>query len=193
MLKALFKYSVLCQYWGTLLIMQEKHMQQPKHEINILNLSKLSLFLTEMTPVTSSSSEMMNPRPAEDAKYMKLFFPGFPSVNTIINIKTMAQFCKYWTCVMFVIIAISSIHWLVFSHKLSVSVTELPSAANLPICILLSSEVKVFFNVFFAGFPSSASLLELETKSIRSFAKISQSQRRPLLGLKCPSRGLLRD
>ena len=36
-----------------------------------------------MTPVTSSSSEMMKPRPAEDAKYMKLFFPGFPSVNTI--------------------------------------------------------------------------------------------------------------
>ena len=83
---------------------------------------------------------------------------------------------------MFVIIAISSIYWLVLSHKLSVSVTELPSVGNFPICILLSSEVKVFFNVFFAGFPSSASLLELETKSIRRSAKISQSRRRPLLG-----------
>ena len=129
----------------------------------------LSLFLTEMTPVTSSSSEMMKPRPAEDAKYMKLFFPGFPLINRYNylkqNIKILAQFCKYWTCVMFVIIAISSIYWLVLSHKLSVSVTELPSAGNFPICILLSSEVKVFFNVFFAGFPSSASLLEQSLSS----------------------------
>ena len=33
---------------------------------------------------------------------------GFP-FSKYYN-KTMAQFCKYWTCVMFVIIAISSIH-----------------------------------------------------------------------------------
>ena len=37
-----------------------------------------TLFLTEMTPVISSSSEMMKPRPSEDAKYVKLLFLGFP-------------------------------------------------------------------------------------------------------------------
>ena len=31
-----------------------------------------------MTPVTSSSSDIMKPLPSEDEKYMKLFFPGFP-------------------------------------------------------------------------------------------------------------------
>ena len=69
-------------------------MQQSKHEINILNLGILALFLTEMTPVTSSSSEMMKPRPAEDAKYMKLFFPGFPSINTIKILRSWHSFAN---------------------------------------------------------------------------------------------------
>ena len=40
-----------------------------------------TLFLTEITPVISSSSDMINPRPADDAKYMKLFLPGLPEEN----------------------------------------------------------------------------------------------------------------
>ena len=36
------------------------------------------MFLTEITPVISSSSDIIKPLPAEEAKYMKLFFPGFP-------------------------------------------------------------------------------------------------------------------
>ena len=37
-----------------------------------------TLFLTEITPVISSSSDIINPRPADDAKYIKLFLPGPP-------------------------------------------------------------------------------------------------------------------
>ena len=36
----------------------------------------LDMFITEMTPVTSSSSEMMNPFPTSEEKYMKVFLPG---------------------------------------------------------------------------------------------------------------------
>ena len=35
----------------------------------------LLLFLTEMTPVISSSSDTMNPFPVDEEKYMKLFLP----------------------------------------------------------------------------------------------------------------------
>ena len=35
----------------------------------------LDMFITEITPVTSSSSEMMKPLPTSDEKYMKVFFP----------------------------------------------------------------------------------------------------------------------
>ena len=38
-----------------------------------------TLFRTEITPVISSSSDMIKPRPADDAKYMKLFLPGLPN------------------------------------------------------------------------------------------------------------------
>lgn len=35
----------------------------------------LDMFMTEITPVTSSSSEMMKPLPTSEEKYMKVFFP----------------------------------------------------------------------------------------------------------------------
>ena len=44
-----------------------------------------TLFLTEITPVISSSSDMMKPRPADDAKYMKLFLPGLPNYQKKIE------------------------------------------------------------------------------------------------------------
>ena len=36
----------------------------------------LDMLTTEMTPVTSSSSEMMKPLPTSEEKYMKVFFPA---------------------------------------------------------------------------------------------------------------------
>ena len=35
----------------------------------------LDMFITEITPVTSSSSEMMKPFPTSDEKYINVFFP----------------------------------------------------------------------------------------------------------------------
>ena len=41
----------------------------------------LDMFMTEITPVTSSSSEMMKPLPTSEEKYMKVFFPVSVTFN----------------------------------------------------------------------------------------------------------------
>ena len=43
----------------------------------------LDMFMTEITPVTSSSSEMMKPLPTSEEKYMKVFFPVSVTFNCI--------------------------------------------------------------------------------------------------------------
>ena len=99
---------------------------------------------------------MIKPRPADDAKYMKLFLPGLPNHK-----KRKYEMIAKLDLTNFL---------LEISQLLSVSVTELPSVDNLPNCILLSNEVNVFFKVFFAGFESS--LLEQSLKSSLHWPKV---------------------
>jgi hypothetical protein len=41
-------------------------------------------FFTDITPVTSSSSEIMKPFPTSEEKYMNVFFPGSPLNNEVL-------------------------------------------------------------------------------------------------------------
>ena len=50
----------------------------------------LDMFMTEMTPVTSSSSEMMNPLPTSDEKYMKVFLPGSDDLPVLTELTELA-------------------------------------------------------------------------------------------------------
>ena len=41
-------------------------------------------FFTDITPVTSSSSEIMKPFPTSEEKYINVFFPGSPLNNEVL-------------------------------------------------------------------------------------------------------------
>jgi len=51
----------------------------------------LDMFITEMTPVTSSSSEMMNPFPTSDEKYMNVFLPSLAGSEVLPLLITFTE------------------------------------------------------------------------------------------------------
>ena len=49
------------------------------------------MFITEMTPVTSSSSEMMNPLPTSEEKYMKVFLPDSEVLPVLVKFTELTE------------------------------------------------------------------------------------------------------